>query len=285
MKKQLLLVALTISIYSYSQSINYKIVENNPETLSENYITAEIFGGDFNGEFNEAALFVGANGFWKITDRIKAEALWRVNLFNIAGSGFGTQFEAGVFTPLKIKNKTKEVPVILGSKYGRITNKDGQSRSGTTTKFINVNGTYKNQYGARGGLYYRKSSFTFEQSFSTELDISYSMFGVYLGLEKITQAFVKALVGENNVAKYGQGRTRIYIDALLLPVNSFSGNDNFDIDTEGSIGFRAGMHWQVRPYVGRTKSWARPVYSAEIGARPFSGFYVMVSMGLTVFNQ
>lgn len=262
-----------------AQQVNYKIVENNPNKISEKYVNLELMGGDFSTDFNDAAVYVGVNSFWKLTDKFKAEGLLRLNVLNLAGSGFGFQLEAGTFMSLKSKNKNKEVPVILETTLFAGRNEDGNSYD--ETKFFNVMGTYKDQYGVRGGLYLKKSAYRIEDISNGDTDTNYSLFGAYVGVEKITQAFVRALVGGES--KYGQGRTRMYADLLLLPVKTIA-DDNFETiaDDESLIGWRAGFQWQKKPVEGN--SWFKPVYNAELGSRPFAGFYIQVSIGISLLS-
>lgn len=272
-------VLFLITSIGNAQRVEYKIVKNDPELVPEKYINIELLGGDFSADFNDGGVYVGANGFWKLTDKFKGEGLLRLNVLNLAGSGFGFQTEAGVFMSLINKNKNKDVPVILSTTLYAGETEDG--RHYDETKFVNVDGTYKDQYGARGGLYLKKSGFVIEENSSVDTDTNYTLFGAYLGFEKISQAFVEALV--NGRSRYGQGRTRMYVDVLLLPVKSIA-NDAFEdvADEESSIGWRAGFQWQKKPVEG--ESWFKPVYSAELGSRPFGGFYLNMSIGITLLN-
>ena len=275
-KATILCVLFFIATITYAQSVDYKIIKNNPESLSERYLNLELLGADVAFDFNEAPVFVGVNGFYKINEKIKAEALLRLHLFNIVGSGVGLHMEGGVFTPLKKYYKNKDVKVIVGSTYGSISDKYGNNtRSGTTTNYLTAQGKYLNQLGVRGGVYLRNSVY-YESLTSSEIDVNYTTMGVYLGAEKITQAFVEALVGKRSY--YGQGRTKIYLDALILPVQSI---ENDVVSADDVIGYRAGMQWQQKPVKG---NWFKPVYNAEIGSRPFTGFYIQVSIGISLFD-
>lgn len=276
-KATILCMLLFTATITYAQSVDYKIIKNNPENLSERYLNLELMGQDLAFDFNEASIFIGTNGFYKINEKIKAEALLRLQVFNIVGSGMGVHLEGGVFTPLKKYYKNKDVNIIMGSSYGSISGKYGNNtRSGTTTNYFTTKGKYLNQLGVRGGVYLRNSVYYEDLNFS-EIDVKYNTIGVYLGAEKITQAFVEAIIGKRD--KYGQVRSRIYLDALVLPVQSI---ENDIIRTDDILGYRAGFQWQQKP--GYDGSWFRPVYNAEIGSRPFTGFYIQVSIGITLFN-
>lgn len=268
---------LFFSIVTNAQEINYKIAEDNPNILSERYLNLELLGVDLAFDFNEAPIFIGANGFYKINDKLKAEALVRLHLFNMVGSGIGTHIEAGVFMPLKKTYKSKDVKVITSSKYGYVSDRLGNNtRSATTTNYFTTQGKYLNQLGVRGGLYYRNSVYYEDSNTGTDIDAKYNTFGLYLGAEKISQAFVKALVGNSTV--FGQGRTRMYLDALILPVQSIENNI---IKKDEFLGYRAGFQWQVKPVKG---GWFKPIYNAEIGSRPYTGFYMQVSIGISLMD-
>ena len=280
---KLLIFILLITLSMKSQSVNYKIIKDDPDAISEKYITIDVLGSDSGFDFKDGGIFIGANGFWKLTEKIKAEAVLRLNVYNMAGSGLGMHTEAGVFYSLKTKYTKTEVPVLFSSTTasGKDLGKKGIDYGKTydVTKTFNVKGTFKSEYGTRGGLYQKTSPFTIEDNSNGDKETNYNLFGAYLGLQKIKQAFVETDV--NRDAYYGQARTRMYIDLLLLPVKSI-GEPSFDASKEAGLGYRAGFQWQKTP-MGPHK-WIRPVYTVEIGNRPFSGWYLMGSLGITPFN-
>lgn len=276
--KKFIYLFLMLCTFSFSaQSVNYKIVEDNPDAIADSYINLELFGGDFDFDFNDASIFAGANGYYSLSEKLKIEATLRLNYINLSGGGFGSQSEAGVLFILKSSTKTDKVPIIYSHNNDYFSKE--LVKNIKVTKVFEVDGTYKNQFGVRGGLYYKNSSFDAAASGTTSSQIAdFSITGIYAGFEKISQAFVKTLVGKN--FKYGQGRTRMYADAMFFPVKTINSNV-VNAGDESSFGYRAGFQWQTKPVEG---GWFKPVYTAEIGNRPFTGFYILVSAGITLMN-
>ncbi len=105
-----------------------------------------------------------------------------------------------------------------------------------------------------------------------------TLLGTYFGVEKLTQAFVKTKVGDQ--FKYGSGQTRIYADVLMLPARSVADPLVVNPERDKAFGWRVGMQWNQRPHKTKDGFEKRPVYTAELGKRPYTGLYINVSIGL-----
>lgn len=71
--------------------------------------------------------------------------------------------------------------------------KDGKTYSVDAYKYLTANGSYTNSYGAKGGLYVRKGPFEVNNYFDGNTANS-TLAGIYVGFQKVTQAFVELLV-------------------------------------------------------------------------------------------
>ncbi len=113
------------------------------------------------------------------------------------------------------------------------------------------------------------------------------MAGVYIGFQKVTQAFVELLVSGNGLTNekfIGAGFTKMYFDVMILPVTNIADERVLDAnERDGTFGFRAGFQWNKNPY--DTPLFGRIVYSAEIGIRPLMGFYLSGGVGFKVFQD
>ncbi len=279
MKNKAIITLLVLAWTSYSvvaQQVSYQLIEDNPDALSENFINLELLGIDYGANSTDGNVYVGGNIFWSLSDKIKAEGLMRVTAFNIKGKGLGLQTEAGIFLPLVSKTKKDNVPVIL--KETAFAGKNEFNQTYDEVKFFNVDGTVKSQIGPRGGIYFKKTGYEAKSA-----PTSMTLTGVYFGVEKLTQAFVKTKVGDT--FKYGSGQTRVYFDVLLLPARSIDDPAITDPERDSSFGWRVGMQWNKKPHKTKEGFEKRLVYNGELGKRPFTGFYINVSIGLMLFSK
>lgn len=281
MKQLLIFFFLLATIPTFSQTVSYKLVEDNPDKLSESFINLEILGIDYGANATDGLVYAGLNSFWSVSERLKAEALVRGAIFNIKGEGLGLQTEAGLFLPLIIQRKKKEVPVKLSTKLFAGETADG--RSYDAVKTMNVLGTYKNQIGPRGGLYVKKAGYFYEDQAFDVTNTSMTLIGSYIGLERMTQAFVHTKVEGKD--KYGAGQTRMYADVLLIPVREVAASTITDIERDKPIGWRVGLQWNAHPHKTKSGFEPRVVYGGEIGSRPLSGFYANVSIGMMLWSK
>ncbi len=180
------------------------------------------------------------------------------------------------------QRKEERCPVVLKSTI--YAGKTDDDKYYDEVKYFTVNGTYKNQTGIRSGVYFKKSGYDFKDESSLTNPTNYTLVGAYGGIEILSQAFVKTKVGDD--FKYGSGQTRLYFDALFVPVRSLADESLGDPEKNGVLGFRAGMQWNKKPHKEKESGFElHPVYTAEGGVRPISGFYIQISLGLIVLSK
>ncbi|MEQ8473003.1 MAG: hypothetical protein RIC35_17545 [Marinoscillum sp.] len=282
MKSNILYFLITIlSSIATAQQVTYQVLEDEPKKAYTKFIAPEL-GTEYNS--TTLSVFVGANGRYGLTNALTLEGAARIDVYNLNGPGPGLLFEGGAFLPLTSKIKNKEVPIILSyNPYAGTTYKDGKSYNVEETKSITIpNGQYYNQMGVRGGLHYRKTGST-DLTYTTESPIN--LMGIYLGGQFTTQAYVKTKIN-NEVERIGAGFTRVYVDALILPVTEIkdpAANDGLKDD--GAIGWRVGFQWYLSPHDGEYKFLGSSVFTAEIGSRPLSGFLFNLSWGFALLNS
>ena len=283
MKKALTLFAfIACSALAIAQNTTYQLIEDNPRALPGSFVVLEPVGLD-GGSGGDISLYTGGTVFWALTDNLNLEGIARYNLLTLGGTGSGFHLEAGGFYPISSREVKKDVPVILKTSLYAGKTADNKKYI-DEVKYFKVNGTYLNQMGPRGGIYFKKSGFEFKDESSLTTETNYTLTGAYIGWEKLTQAFVKTKVGDEY--KYGQGQTRIYLDALIVPVRTIADEMLGDPERNGILGFRLGLQWNKNPYREKEKGLElNPVYTVELGSRPISGFYAQMSFGLNIFNK
>jgi len=282
MKKIILSIAMLASISLSAQQINYKIIEDNPDKAYSNYLVIDFMGVDMDFDFQSASIYVGASGRWNFTDKIAVEGLVRPTVFNMSGSGFGIQTETGVFYSLKTSSKNKDLPVVL--KYDAFAGETNSGARVEETKYINVPGTLLSSIGARGGLYVKSSGY---ESASGAVNIESSRFlgGVYVGMQKTSQAYIKTMI-DDKMERIGGAFTRVYADILILPARSISDSTlAATVEKDRAWGWRAGMQWYMDAHDGKYKRIGKSVISAELGALPQTGFYINMSWGWAIISK
>ncbi len=279
--KKILFFASTIllAVMANAQTVNYQVLEDNPEKAYTKFIAPEI-GTEYNA--TDISVSLGVNARYGITDIITLEGVARFDVYSFNSGGPTFLLEAGAFYPLKKKIKNKEVPIILSyNPYAGTVYKDGRSYNVEETKSITIpSGQYKNQYGVRGGLHYRSIGAGDEVIGIATGNINLA--GIYIGGQMTTQAYVKTKIN-NDVERIGAGFTRIYFDALILPVSELSDATLAPTaESDGTIGWRLGFQWFVSPHDGDYKFLGNSVFGAELGKRPLSGFLFNVTWGFAL---
>jgi hypothetical protein len=265
-----------------AQSYSYTVLENNPEKAYTKFLAPE-FGSEYSGI--NVSILVGANARMGISDKLVFEGDAQLDIYQIHGKGPGYHLEGGVFLPLKTKTKIKDVPVILsynpyaGSKY-----EDGKRYTIEETKYITIpNMDYKDQYGVRGGIYTRGIGIGNNESEAGAGTLT--LVGPYIGVQKTSQAYVKTKINED-VDRIGAGLGRYFIDVILFPVKSISDETLAPtLKKDKAVGWRGGFQWYLDPHDGEYKRLMNSIFTAEIGSRPYTGFYMNFTWGFAFMNQ
>lgn len=288
MKKLLLTLGISLVInIVWAQNYQTKVLENDPELVYDKYVTLDLLGSDFDFDFLSSNIYLGTNVFWPVNDKFTIDGNLKIPFFNFKGSGFGLTFEPGLFYSFSSKEKMDEVPVVIsGEMYADYNYNTGERTD--IVNYLSANGTYKNTFGARAGLYFRQGPFVGPNESSIDVESSHTIAGLYMGFQRVSQTFLKLLVngnGLNDAEFIGAGFSKLYGDVMFLPVKNIADQELMDANEKTSpFGFRLGMQWNKHPYkTGRFLN--RIVYGGEIGTRPLTGFYVTVQLGWVVFER
>lgn len=146
--------------------------------------------------------------------------------------------------------------------------------------------TYLSTTKARGGLYLHKSGYLLKNN-GLDVEGSFGMTGLFLGFEKSTQAaLISEIDGQKGITS---GLTRIYADALVMPLTNVDGTGN-----GFGIGGRVGFWTIFNPNKAKKASPDKLVhyqayqtmfFKAEIGYRPFDKYYFSMSAGINIFKN
>lgn len=275
MKKVCLFLLVFVGYQLTAQNVNYKILREGKSEFSKLLINAEVLSFDFDWGFNEGTLAIGGTSFFGLTDKIGIEGLARIGYLSMGnvsdgGGGFAYQFEGGAFWTLRESAEKQAVKVIMSQ-----SSKMGFNFNTTSTEYFEYVTDVVTQKGLRGGVY-SKSAIIGSES-DVDFSTAYNITGLYYGVQKIIQYFVEAEVDGDS--KYGQHRTRKYIDLLYLPVKTLGDETYINADDESAIGWRVGWEEYFKPFAGGK---FRPVVSIEAGSRPFTGFYTLMTFGISL---
>jgi hypothetical protein len=273
---------------SIAQTYQTQMLQDDPTQVLDRFIVVDVLATDIDIDFQSSNVYFGGSAYWPITEKLVVDAHMKLPYFQFGNGGFGITLEPGVYFKLITKNKTDDVPVVLESTiYADSYTKNGVTYNVDTYKFLNATGTYTDSYGARGGLYFRQGPFTSDDFNLEDIKTGSTLAGVYIGFQKVTQAFVELLVSGNGLTNekfIGAGFTKMYFDVMILPVTNIADERVLDAnERDGTFGFRAGFQWNKNPY--DTPLFGRIVYSAEIGIRPLMGFYLSGGVGFKVFQD
>jgi hypothetical protein len=288
--KRHLLTALFMSLFLgqiHAQTYQTEMLQDDPTKVLDKFIVVDVLSADIDLDFLSSNLYFGASTYWPITDKLVIDANIKLPYYQIGNKGFGITLEPGIYFKLFSKNKTDDVPVVIESElYADEIEKNGKTYYVDTYKFLNATGTYADSYGARGGIYVRQGPFETINYFDGPTANS-TLAGVYVGFQKVTQAFVELLVSGNGLKDekfIGAGFTKMYFDIMFLPVRNITDAPTLAAnERDRALGFRAGFQWNKFPY--DASIFHRIVYTAEIGIRPLTGFYLTGGMGFKVFQQ
>ena len=281
MKKLLLILLMPTAFYA-QEKVNFKVITDDPNHVSDKLVNAYF---SFNyGKNSDISIGFGVDGLWKIKDGIEAigDLSYAPGLL-IPFSGFHT--ELGGTYELSSKTKVKDVKVVLkwSDSKSQVGNTVYENKSAT---WVDSKGTFLAKTKARGGLYMHKSGYRLKNN-GLDVDGNFSMTGLFVGLEKSTQA---ALISEVDGKKgVTSGLTRFYADALVMPLIKVDGTgDGFGVG--GRLGF-----WTIfNPNKAKKSSPDRLVhyqayqtmfFKVEVGYRPFDKYFFSMSTGINVFKN
>lgn len=284
MKPIVTICCLAVTGIAYSQQISYQVLENDA-TKAYSYFVAPDVGSEYNA--TNFSVHVGASARLGLIDLLDLEGIARVDAVQVSGKGLGFLLEAGGFFPLTTTEKRKDVPVVLSyDPYAGSTTVNGTQYRVEESKFINIpDGQYLNKIGVRGGFHTRSMGVESDGIKAPALESHLSLFGIYVGGQYTSQAYVKTKIN-NDVERYGAGFTRFYGDLILFPVSNLADMAVAPaLKKDKAIGWRGGFQWYLDPHEGEYKRLSNSIFIAELGSRPYSGFFFNFSWGFALMSS
>lgn len=267
------------STWGYSQTVNYKILKDEPEDVVNYWVNLELLQMDLSFKnMNGGSLGLGLNSVVNYKNKMGAEALFRRSYLVLGSKEVPrSQLELGAFYHLFSKRKSVKQKVVLDTK-----SYSSGGKTYTSTKSIKVPGTKLKSYGVRAGFAYNKEYLeTTVEDHGFAGKYKYQTTGLYAGLLHTSQMVLK--IDTDNFGRCGTGFVRRYFaDLLFNPVRSIR-----DVTTDvkdqtndvGMIGWRVGVEFlQPEP----RKLHGNAMYTkVELGQRPMDGYYMMFSFGFS----
>lgn len=283
MKQLFTVLCLILAGVGFAQQVSYQVLEDDASKAYSKFVAPE-----FGTEYNSANFsgYLGANARLGLIDLFDIEGIARLDVFQMSGKGPGFLLEGGVFLPLSSTEKRKEVPVVLSyNPSAGSTTVNGTSYRIEESKYIKIpDGQYLNKMGVRGGFHTRSMGVESDGIKAPAAESHLTLFGIYLGGQYTSQAYVKAKIN-NDVERFGAGFVRYYGDLIIFPVSDLADPAVAPaISKDKTIGWRAGFQWYLDPHEGEYKRLMNSIFTAELGSRPYSGFFFNFSWGFAFMN-
>lgn len=287
-----------------SQNLSYKILQDDPENYIPKFnLNLEVMQLD--GAFNNIMGVSFNAGVWgnvQINSRLgidygaRKSYLSFAPLVNKEMAGNIDLMAGAFFFPLK-RAKTKNIQVVLSSSRG--TNNVGQTVE--TTRFITVPGTRLKFNGLHAGVMYKRTGFDLRDLIKDWDDknleqTNYSTAGVYAGyvFRQLTNLIVDV---EGYGKRFNSVAREFYMDVTYNPINNFQKFNNNPQDektyntnvinaaNQSPIGFKIGWRtFQIAPKSVTGKKFGGSG-AFEAGFKPYLGWFVSGSVGLTLFKK
>jgi hypothetical protein len=292
MKKLLILPSLLLTTIVNGQNINYQ--KTNDQPIFPKYsVNLDLLNMDANFANTDNISFnAGLWGYASVFSGLEAQynlqksylLLGKLVNKNYVGN---TEINVGVAYFLPEFSRNENVKVILSQK----TSFDGRY---TLTNYINVPCKVAYKFGVEGGIHYRISPYEFESETNyTNLDLNMSNFGMYFGPVLRRSNSVRISYDNGKSYAINSANCDIFMDALVLPVNTFKDAETKTIVSETikneikqfPIGFRAGCRLyqsDTREHKGKRFGLC---YSGAIGKKPYQGWFMSASLGITILKK
>jgi hypothetical protein len=317
MKKNTLLIILsviTIAVQAQNK-INYEILKNDPSNIPWIVANLDLAGMDVNYSDKSFGLTFGI-GLWGQVEIPETRLITQYSFYRSYFSegqilqdkdySQTTDLQLGVAYLLTDRTRNRDLSVGLSSKViGTEKYKQGnKSYEKTTTENISIvipDVVYRRQMGARGGLMLKGMGITFgDDGIGTATGFSskrpyefgtYNSTALYGGL--IIRNTVNLVIKSDKYGlnSTGSHTTSWFADAILSPINRFKHPTGDDIDQlakdyfdSSPIGFRVGYQANAiekRSITGKKFGMA---VRGELGHKPYTGWYGMATIGLTLIK-
>jgi hypothetical protein len=242
------------------------------------------------GNFDNLSFNAGLWGYASLPKNLEAQFniqksyLQMGKLINRSYVG-NIEANAGAAYFIKIKNKKENVKIVLKS----WTSYDGRT---TISKYIMVPATVAYKIGVQGGAHYRLSPYEFEQDYLSQ-DLNMTNFGFYGGA--VLKRSSSTRISFNDGKDKGQFSANIdvFVDALILPINKFTDTETKttltgsakEAVTQIPLGFRAGCRLYQADSKSNTGKRFGVCYSASFGKKPYQGWFMTGSIGITLLKS
>lgn len=281
MKKITLAICIVLGIgqVSLAQTYQFKKVLDDPEFVSDRMIMTQLCGPLYFAKRTSLGWGVALDGIWKISGPISFQGAVNWFPYHLDG-GLGGLYEYGGALKFASWNKVDDVKVVLS--YSESSTTVGNTRTTTQSmKYLNSEATFNTSLQLHGGLQFYKTTY------NDSVVAPFKSRGVYGGIDIIKKA---ALISEVDGQKgITSGYTRIYIDALIMPINK--------IDTVGQgfgLGGRIGFQSVLNPNKSKRSAegrmidyqvWPKLYFKTEIGIRPKEGWFFALGGGILLYKN
>lgn len=316
MKKFLILLSVIVSSSTlYSQNtVNYKVVIDDPSNLPKVVVNLDLFGM----EVWQPKTDFGLNFGFGVWGHVEIPKLPLVAQYQFYRSYFEdatllvdeeypktTHFQIGGVFNLADNTKRKTIGVgldnkVVSSEYSTNTMGDRVETRTSELTSINVPANVRKQFGIRGGLIFRNSGIAFEEGLgeppSQFADKPYQFANhfstnIYAGIESRKITNLVLITDKYGRTTTGSKATSVFADAILPIVNNFthpSGDDIQQLMKDSlsgfPVGFRIGL--QNNPVEKReyTKKKFGLATRGEVGYKPFTGWYAVATLGINIIK-
>jgi hypothetical protein len=288
------LVGSAMSQTSTDNTYTYREILDDPYHVADKMISVEFCGPVTFSKNASISMGVAVNGLWAINNKLQIQSNFDFMPIRFKG-GIGIGLEGGGAFTLSEKTKEKEARVVLKWSDRSYDTPTHHVRE-TSATWLNATATYLSQFKARGGAYLYKTTYRNEKEHMALGPLPYTMAGVYAGIELNKQAaLVSEVDGQPGITS---GLTRIYVDALLLPLRSFGATDVGGTIRStiggGILGGRFGFQATFNPNKSKKSKLGRlndyQVYpkfffKTEVGYRPAEGTFFTLGGGFVVWKN
>ena len=289
MKKALLIAGIIICSNYYSQQINYTVTHNQP-IFPKYSLNLDLLNMDANTKnIDNLSFNAGIWGYAQILGGLEAQFNIQksyLQLARLVNKNYVGNIEASIGAAyfLKQVDRSENVRVVLSEK----TSYDGRY---TLTKYLMVPGTVSYKFGVQGGAYYRLSPYEFEVQYDSK-DLNMTNIGLYAGAVIKRSTSLKISYNGNNTALYS-GNWDFFADAMILPVSSFKDTEtqaaisssDKELIKQSPLGFRAGCRLYQADKREITGKRFGVCYTATLGKKPYQGWFLSASIGITLLKK
>lgn len=275
--RKLLCLFLLCAFSSQAQNVEYKIIKDQPDDVSNLWVNFELVNFEMPlKNFDGTSFNLGLNSVVNYRNKLGAEATFRRSYLTL-GKKPRLQFEIGGFYNLASKTKSRKQKVVLDqSSY------TSGGKTYTETKFIKVPSTIMSSYGVRAGFDYNREFLGAEmENHGFDGEFTYQFGGIYLG-GLITKQMNMRINTDNFGTAGAAFVRRYYVDVLINPIRKLTDNATdlaYTANRPGVIGWRAGI--EALPAEPRKIQGHALYYKIEVGMRPMDGFYMLGSFGFS----